>query len=146
MEMILFIGMPASGKSTFYTERFFETHVRISMDLLRTRYRESNFMAACLSTQQRFVVDNTNQARADRTRYIEAARGARFRIIGYFFEPDPKASYERNQARIGKRRVPPAGLFGILKRLERPDLGEGFDALFLVRAKDGLFTVAPWQA
>jgi predicted kinase len=144
--MILFIGMPASGKSTFYMERFFETHVRISMDLLRTRNRESNFMAACLATQQRFVVDNTNPARSDRIRYIEAARGAKFRITGYFFEPDPKASYERNQARAGKRRVPPAGLFGILKRLERPHLEEGFDALFLVHAHDGVFTVIPWQA
>ncbi|MEN3294973.1 MAG: hypothetical protein V7642_4226, partial [Burkholderiales bacterium] len=41
MEMLLFIGIQASGKSTFYKERFFDTHVRISMDLLRTRNRES---------------------------------------------------------------------------------------------------------
>src|SRR4051812_37165942 len=114
MEMILFIGIQAAGKTTFYRERFFETHVRVSMDLLRTRYRERLFMDACLSTQQRFVVDNTNPTRADRARYIEAARRARFRVIGYFFEPDPHASYERNQARTGKRRVPPAGLFGTL--------------------------------
>lgn len=116
------------------------------MDLLRTRYRESSFITACLATQQRFVVDNTNPTRSDRARYIEAAQTAKFRVIGYFFEPDPKASYERNQARTGKRRVPPAGLFGILKRLEHPAVDEGFDSLFLVRAKDGMFAVVPWQA
>jgi hypothetical protein len=89
------------------------------MDLLRRRHRESGFMSACLATQQRFVVDNTNQAHADRTWYIEAVRAARFRAVGYFYEPDHKASYERNEPRTGKRRVPPAGLFGVLKHLER---------------------------
>jgi predicted kinase len=143
MEMIVFIGIPASGKTTFYLERFFETHVRISMDLLRTRNRESSFMAACLATRQRFVVDNTNPARSDRARYIALARQAKFRVVGYFFEPDPQASHERNQARTGKRRVPPAGLFGMLKQLERPTPDEGFDALFTVRARDGRFEITP---
>jgi predicted kinase len=69
MEMILFIGMQASGKSTFYKERFFDSHVRISMDLLRTRNRERIFIQTCLSTQQRLVVDNTNPTRAERARY-----------------------------------------------------------------------------
>ena len=40
MEAIVFIGLQASGKSSFYKERFFSTHVRISLDLLRTRNRE----------------------------------------------------------------------------------------------------------
>lgn len=34
MEGILFIGIQASGKSTFYKERFFNSHLRISLDLL----------------------------------------------------------------------------------------------------------------
>jgi predicted kinase len=29
MEAVLFIGIQASGKTTFYRERFFDTHVRI---------------------------------------------------------------------------------------------------------------------
>ena len=116
------------------------------MDLLRTRHRERGFMAACLSTQQRFAVDNTNPERVDPARYTEAAQEAKFRVIGYFFELYPAASHQRNEARSGKRRVPPAGLFGILKRLERPAMEEGFDALFHVRAQDGEFTVHPWQA
>lgn len=139
--MLLFIGIQASGKSTFYRQRFFDTHVGISLDLLKTRHREVLFMHACLSTQQRFVVDNTNPAREDRARYIEAARKARFRIIGYFFEPDPAASEKRNAQRDGRHAVPPAGLFGTLKRLQRPVPDEGFDELYLVHAVDGRFEV-----
>ena len=145
MEMLLFIGMQASGKTTFYLQRFFDTHVRISMDLLRTRHRESLFIQTCLAANQRFVVDNTNPTREERARYISQAKASRFRVIGYFFEPDPRASYERNQRRGKKHFVPPAGLFGTLKRLERPARDEGFDELFLVKTEEGLFHVTPYD-
>ena len=36
MEMILFVGLPGSGKSTFYKNHYFNTHLRISNDLLKT--------------------------------------------------------------------------------------------------------------
>jgi len=139
--MLLFIGIQASGKTTFYLERFFHTHVRISMDQLRTRYRETLFLHACLATGQRFVVDNTNPTVDERARYIRMAKAAKFRVVGYFFEPDPSASFERNQQRVGKHHVPPAGLFGTLKRLQRPLPEEGFDELFRVKAGGGLFDV-----
>jgi len=47
MEGIIFIGIQASGKSTFYKERFFNTHVRISLDLLNTRNKENHFFDKC---------------------------------------------------------------------------------------------------
>jgi predicted kinase len=139
MEMLLFIGIQASGKTTFYRERFFDTHVRISLDLLKTRHREAAFVRLCCATGQRFVIDNTNATREERSRYIEAARQARFRVIGYFFEPDPQAAFERNQQRGKKHFVPAAGLFGTLKRLERPAQDEGYDELNRVWVREGSF-------
>jgi len=47
MEAVLLIGIQASGKTTFYRERFFDTHIRISLDMLRTRERERVLMNAC---------------------------------------------------------------------------------------------------
>jgi hypothetical protein len=80
---------------------------------------------------------------AERARYLAPARAAGFRAIGYFFEPDPKGSVARNAAR--PRQVPPSGLFGTLKRLERPTLAEGFDELHVVRIVAGGFTVQAWE-
>jgi predicted kinase len=145
MEAVLLIGIQGAGKSTFYRERFFDTHVRISLDLLGTRRRERILLEACLAAGQPLVVDNTNVTAAERARYIPPARAAGFRVVGYFFVPDPKGSREHNDRREGRRRVPPAGLFGTLKRLEPPRAAEGFDELFAVSLSPaGEFAVKPW--
>lgn len=139
MEAVIFVGIQAAGKSTFYRERFFDTHVRINLDMLRTRRRERLLLEACIAAGQPFVVDNTCATAEDRARYLAPARAAGFRVTGYFFEPDPQGSLRRNAARA--RQVPPRGIFGTLKRLERPTLSEGFDALHRVVLADGGFRV-----
>ena len=73
MEAVIFIGGQGSGKSTFYRETFLDTHVRINLDMLRTRHREKLILEACIAAQQSFVVDNTNPTLADRARYIVAS-------------------------------------------------------------------------
>lgn len=83
MQAIIFCGIQATGKSTFYRERFFHSHVRLSLDLLRTRHREHQFLLTCLHTQARFVVDNTNPTIAERQRYIEAARAATYDFVTF---------------------------------------------------------------
>jgi hypothetical protein len=40
MNAIICIGITASGKSSFYLQRLFYTHIRISLDKLKTRLRE----------------------------------------------------------------------------------------------------------
>lgn len=145
MEAILLIGIQGAGKSTFYCRCFFHTHVRLSLDLLKTRHRERTLLEACLGTRQPLVVDNTNVTAAGRARYILPAKAAGFRVTGYFFEPDPQGSLQRNNRREGKRKVPPAALFGTLKRLERPRMEEGFDVLYRVRlSESGEFHAELW--
>lgn len=69
MEAVVFCGVQGSGKSTFFVERFAHTHVRLNLDMLRTRSREDILLHACLAAQQPFVADNTNATRAQRQRY-----------------------------------------------------------------------------
>ena len=81
MELIVFSGVQGSGKSTFYRERFFSTHVRISLDLLKTRGREDVLLHACLAAQQPVVIDNTNPTRAQRSRYARLAAASGFKSV-----------------------------------------------------------------
>jgi predicted kinase len=145
MEAVIFCGIQASGKTTFYRERLFDTHVRISMDLLRTRRRERLLLAACLDAKQPFVIDNTNPTAVARAAYIAPALAARFIVVGYFFPADPHAALERNRRRSGRAVVPAAGLFGTQKRLQPPTLEEGFARVDRVELVEGDgFRVTPW--
>ena len=49
MEAVILIGIQASGKSSFYKERFFDTHVRINLDMLKTKHRQRVLLDACLA-------------------------------------------------------------------------------------------------
>jgi predicted kinase len=142
MEAVIFTGVQGSGKTTFYVERYLHTHVRISLDVLKTRPRERALLETCLAARQPFVVDNTNPRAETRQPYIAAARGAGFRVVGYFFETTLKDALRRNAQRTGRARIPAPGVIGTHKRLEPPERAEGYDELFtVIHGEGGAFLV-----
>ncbi len=147
MEAVLLIGIPGAGKSTFYSQRFFDTHVRINLDMLKTRRRELLLVQACIDARQPFVVDNTNVLASERARYISLAKPAGFRILGYYFPPDLAQALEHNRLRSGRARIPAGGVVARYRRLEPPDPAEGFDRLYTVRIEpsSGEFIVEEWK-
>lgn len=145
MEAVIFIGIQASGKSTFYQERFFKTHVRINLDMLKTRRREDILLDACLQARQPFVVDNTNVLRREREKYIQIAKAAGFYIIGYYFETSLPDALRRNRQRGGKEFIPEVGVRAKSHLLEVPNPAEGFDQLYRVFiGPNGGFAVREW--
>ena len=146
VEAVILIGVPAAGKSTFYRERFFRTHVRINLDMLRTRRRESTLLQACIQAKQSFVVDNTNVSIEDRARYIERAKSAGYRIVGYYFECSLEDAIRRNRQRPPEDRIPEVAIRARRNLLQRPRMCEGFDALHSVstNARDE-FVVCDWS-
>ncbi|AFM22929.1 ATP-binding protein [Desulfomonile tiedjei] len=142
MQLILLIGIQASGKSTFYKKRFVDTHIRINLDMLKTRHREWILFQACLEAKQPVVIDNTNPTKKDRSRYILPARSAGFRIIGYYFQTLVDDALSRNRRRDRGKVIPDRGIQATQAKLEPPSYEEGFDDLFTVSiAGRGSFSV-----
>ncbi|TCH63312.1 AAA family ATPase [Acinetobacter sp. ANC 4862] len=144
MQLIIFSGVQASGKSSFYLLNLHHSHLRINLDMLKTRHRENLIFEACLAGKAKCVIDNTNPTKADRARYIERAKAAGFEVISYFFETDLNSTLQRNNQRIGKANISEVGVRATYKKLEHPSLAEGFDEIFKVKiVGNGEFSIFP---
>jgi predicted kinase len=147
MEAVILIGIQGSGKTTFYRERFSETHDRISLDAVRTRERERALVRECLKAGRPFVVDNTNVLASERAIYIAAAKAAGFHVTAYHLRVPLRAAIARNNRRPPGEIIPVPALIATLKRLQPPTLDEGFDQIYIVElAADNRFLVMPQQA
>lgn len=137
-ELILFVGLPGSGKTTYFHAHFAATHVHISKDLMpnarRRDDRQIRDIDRALAEGKSVVVDNTNPSREVRAPLIELGRGHGARIIAYYFETDVKTALVRNRQREGKARVPDVAIFTTRKKLVPPSHAEGFDEVHVIGA------------
>ncbi|OTG80122.1 kinase [Acinetobacter sp. ANC 5054] len=144
MQLIIFTGVQASGKSTFYMLNLYHSHLRINLDMLKTRHRENMIFEAGLASKTKMVIDNTNPTQADRARYIQRALDAGFEVIAYYFETDLSSTLTRNSYRTGKANIPEVGIRATYKKLEVPCYEEGFSEIFKIKIiANGEFSILP---
>lgn len=143
--MILFMGIQASGKTTFYHSLLEPLgYIHISLDILKTRHRERQLVLECILAQQSFVVDNTNPTKQERATYISTAKASGYRIIGMFFQSKLRECISRNELR--DYRVPTLAIPNCFNRLEMPSFNEGFDELYFVSLADNKnFNINKWK-
>ena len=138
LELIIFVGLQAAGKTTYYHEHFAATHVHVSKDLmLNTRNRDTKQMQQideALGAGRSVVVDNTNPTCDARAPLIAAGRRHGARVIGVWFDPHIPTSLTRNRQREGRARVPDVAIFVTKKKLVAPSIDEGFDEVRVVVA------------
>lgn len=144
-DVVIFIGIPASGKTTFYRERFFPAYVYISLDQIRTRSAEAELFSFCLRRRKNCVIDNTNVKRQTRAHYISAAMESGARVIGYCFPIKPDEAIRRNATRVGRACVPEHVIKRIYGDFVYPKLDEGFDALYFVTLGENGYEVESYD-
>jgi predicted kinase len=150
MELVLFIGLQGSGKSSFYRERFAGSHVLVSKDLWpharRREARQRRLISEALAAGRSVVVDNTHPTVEARAPLLAVGKAHGARVVGYAFESRLEDCLARNAKREGRARVPEVALYATRKVLRWPSLAEGFDALFFVRlTPEGTFDVTDWR-
>ncbi len=149
MELVILIGLQASGKSTFFRQYWAATHELVSKDLMRNNKnrarRQAQLVEAALQAGRSVVVDNTNPTVEERVSLIKLGKLYDAQILGYYFESKVSDCLERNQQRTGKARVPDVGIYATAKKLVPPAYAEGFHQLFYVKMTDNsAFAVRAW--
>ena len=135
-ELIIFVGLQASGKSTYYHSHFAATHVHVSKDLMKNaRNRDATqakMIEEALARGQSVVVDNTNPTPVVRVPLVAIGRRHGARVVAYYFETTVKDAVVRNRQREGKARVPDVALFVTAKKMVPPGFAEGFDEVRVI--------------
>jgi predicted kinase len=133
LELVLFIGLQATGKSSFYRNHFSAGHDLVSKDRFPNNRnparRQRQLIEEALGAGRSIVVDNTNPTEEDRAELIALAHSFGVAAVGYYFESRLADCLERNRLREGKSRVPDVALYATRKRLHRPSFTESFDRL-----------------
>lgn len=127
-ELVLMVGQPASGKSTF-TKRHFASYARVNQDTLQTKAKCWLEVRNQLSAGRSVVVDNTNPSREARKAYIDMAREYNVPVRCFVFKTDDKLAQHLNAFRErtqGVKKIPKIGYAMFKKHYEEPVLSEGF--------------------
>lgn len=142
-ELIIFVGLPGSGKTTYYRQNFAATHVHVSKDLMKNARgrdaKQRQMIEEALAAGRPVVVDNTNPTPAVRQPLIEIGRRHGARVAAFYFDVPVKVAVARNRQREGKGRVPDVAIFVTAKKLKPPTFQEGFDEVRVIAAQLPIF-------
>ena len=141
--MLIFVGIPASGKTSFYNHYYKNDYKHINLDTLKTRYQEDLAINEYLKNNNNIVIDNTNITKKERAKYINAGKENNYKIIGYYFKSSIHECIERNEKRENK--IPRTAVANKFNNLELPSIEEGFDELYYVYIEGNEFRVECWN-
>ena len=83
-ELIVFVGMPGSGKSTYYDKNL-KDHIHIEQDKIGSRKKLLKELDNYLLTGKSIVIDSTNPIQENRLEYYEKAIQYKYNIKVLYF-------------------------------------------------------------
>lgn len=136
LEVIIMMGIPGSGKSTFAWN--FPEHIHINQDRLGNRSDCINAMKRALSQNKSVVIDRTNITRAQRKYFLDVAKDYGASISCIFLDYPALECIERIKARKEHETLPSstpeAKIIEVVAKfnnsLELPEYHEGFTNIF----------------
>jgi len=134
-EMVIFVGPPGSGKSTFWQNNL-KDYVHVNNDTLKTKQKCQKVAEEAVSTGKSVVIDNTNPGKATRQEYIKIAKNHNYTVRCFFFNLTKDMAFHLNELRyVNKERkhlsghVPDMPIHKWFKDLEVPTKAEGFECV-----------------
>ena len=146
MELIMLVGIPTAGKSTFSNDKKYKDYIRVSSDdilqeVAKERQQSYNtvfkgnirfaqiammkVLRKAIEDGKSIIWDQTNLTKKQRKEKLKHIP-AHYKKTAVYFIVDLKTALQRNTQRPGKV-IPPEVLERMIKEYELPTNEEGFD-------------------
>lgn len=122
-EMILLVGAPGSGKSTF-ASRNFPTYTRINKDTLGTDKKCLKACKTALDNYECVIIDNTNRENKNRVDYLNLAAERNITVKCFWLTAKKEIAVAQN--RLREKKVPAIAINYYYAHFQEPMLSEGF--------------------
>ncbi|XAO22135.1 polynucleotide kinase 3'-phosphatase [Cryptococcus bacillisporus CA1280] len=138
VEIVIFVGYPASGKSSFFRKHFQPAgYVHVNQDILRTRQKCLNVAEEAVKSGKSVVIDNTNRNRETRAYWVSLASKLNVPIRLFHFLCPPELAKHNNLYRAyypppdepTRELLPYIAFAGFETAFEEPKKEEGFDEI-----------------
>jgi bifunctional polynucleotide phosphatase/kinase len=138
VEIVIFVGFPASGKTSFFRRHFQPAgYEHVNQDLLRTRDRCLARAEQLVKAGKKVVVDNTNRNVETRRYWVDLAEQLGVPIRLFHFLCPIELARHNNAYRVmygpkdePERELLPGTAFdGYKGQYEAPSVNEGFDEI-----------------
>jgi len=132
-EMVLFVGYPGAGKSTFAKTHFVPRgYVHVNQDTLKTKEKCKAAAGDALASGKSVVIDNTNPSTSIRQEFIEIAQANGVPVRCFVFQTDQELARHCNMSRekiSGTAHVPIIAYRTYSSHFSEPSLAEGFSQI-----------------
>lgn len=134
-DMVLMVGPPASGKSSFAKDKLVsQGYTWINRDTLNTPAKCLKATLEAVGAGKNVVIDNTNPSKAVRADYIDVAKEAGYVVRCFVMDTPLELAFHMNMFRQSKsegavRRIPQVAYNMYKKNFEAPSQSEGFKAI-----------------
>lgn len=129
-EMIIMIGFPGSGKSTFANQNFNDRYKIVSGDELKTIKKIINYTKQMLNEKYSVVIDATNPSKKKRAEYIQIANELKIPVRCIHITTSIEESMYRNNERARSGNGVPKIVYNIYKKhFEEPTQDEGCEII-----------------
>eukprot|EP01104_Vermistella_antarctica_P004795 TRINITY_DN15214_c0_g1_i1.p1 TRINITY_DN15214_c0_g1~~TRINITY_DN15214_c0_g1_i1.p1 ORF type:complete len:444 (+),score=117.93 TRINITY_DN15214_c0_g1_i1:85-1332(+) len=138
-EMVIMVGFPASGKSTFAKKYFVNSsgsdYVHVNRDTLKTQDKCVRETKNTFERGGSVVIDNTNPTTEARKRYIDLAKSSAVPVRCFHFDMSKEVALHMNKFRqkvSSTKNIPIIAYHTYAKRFVLPQKSEGIDEVVTV--------------